>query len=58
MPIGAVQNLDRRELGAIFLGGATGGLLRVWLSSSLASGETSWPWAIFAINVTGSFALA
>ena len=58
MPTRVVPNLDRRELGAIFLGGAAGGLLRVWLSRSFASGTVSWPWAIFAINVTGSFALA
>ncbi|MFI4992401.1 MAG: fluoride efflux transporter CrcB [Solirubrobacterales bacterium] len=58
MPTRVLPNLDRRELGAIFLGGATGGLLRVWLSSSFVSGATSWPWAIFAINVTGSFTLA
>jgi CrcB protein len=48
----------RHALGAIFLGGAAGGLLRVWLSRSFASGATDWPWAIFAINVTGSLALA
>jgi CrcB protein len=54
----ALPNLDRRELGAIFLGGVAGGLLRVWLSRSFTSGVTGWPWAIFAINVSGSFVLA
>lgn len=48
----------RHALAAIFLGGAAGGLLRVWLSRHFSSGATDWPWAIFAINVTGSFALA
>jgi CrcB protein len=51
-------SLDRGELGAVFLGGAAGGLLRVWLSRSFASGATDWPWAIFAINVSGTFTLA
>jgi len=54
----AWPSLDRGELGAIFLGGAAGGLLRVWLSQSFAGGATDWPWAIFAINVSGSFLLA
>jgi fluoride exporter len=58
VPTTAARNLDRRELGAIFLGGAMGGLLRVWLSRSFASGPTGWPWAIFAINISGSFVLA
>jgi CrcB protein len=49
--------LDRRELAAIFIGGATGALLRVWLGEEFASAATSWPWATFSINVTGSFAL-
>lgn len=58
MPTKVVPNLDRRELAAIFLGGAAGGLLRVWLSRSFPSAAGEWPWAIFAINVSGSFALA
>jgi CrcB protein len=53
-----MSSLDRRELAAIFLGGAVGGLLRVWLSTTYASGQTSWPWTIFTINISGSFALA
>ena len=58
MPTRAVPNIHRHELWAIFLGGAAGGLLRVWLSRSFASGATDWPWAIFAINVSGAFTLA
>jgi CrcB protein len=50
--------LDRRELGAIFAGGAIGALARVWLSQRFTQGDTSWPWTIFVINVSGSFALA
>jgi fluoride exporter len=50
-------NLDRRELAAIFLGGATGGLLRVWIGEEFTGAAASWPWVTFSINVTGSFAL-
>src|ERR1700728_3441144 len=53
-----MSSFDRRELAAIFLGGMVGGLLRVWLSVTFASGVSSWPWTIFAINISGSFALA
>ena len=50
-------NLDKRELAAIFLGGAAGALLRVWLSEEFTGAADSWPWVTFAVNVTGSFAL-
>jgi CrcB protein len=53
-----VPELDRRELAAIFLGGALGALLRVWLARSFTNGPVQWPWTTFAINVSGSFALA
>jgi CrcB protein len=49
---------DRRALGAIFLGGMAGALARVWLGEHFASAAGAWPWATFAINVSGSFALA
>jgi CrcB protein len=58
VPTKVVPNLHRHDLAAIFLGGAAGGLLRVWLSRSFSSGAADWPWAIFAINASGSFALA
>ncbi len=53
-----MPRLDRREIAAIFLGGALGSLLRVWLGQTFTSAAGDWPWATFAINVTGSFALA
>jgi CrcB protein len=49
---------DRRELASIFAGGAVGALARVWLAETFPAGASAWPWAIFAINVSGSFALA
>jgi CrcB protein len=48
---------DWRQLGAIFLGGAIGAVLRVELSLALPSVDGSWPWIILAINVSGSFVL-
>jgi fluoride exporter len=53
-----VPPIDRRELAAIFVGGAAGALLRVWLGTSFSGGAPNWPWVTFAINVSGSFALA
>jgi fluoride exporter len=52
-----VPNLDRRELAAIFLGGAVGALLRAWIGETFTDAVTEWPWATFSINVSGSFAL-
>jgi CrcB protein len=49
--------VDRRELAAIFAGGAIGAVARVWLSQRYVQRDVSWPWTIFAINITGSFAL-
>jgi CrcB protein len=51
-------SIDRRELAAIFAGGAVGTIMRVWLGRHFAAADDSWPWATFAINISGSFALA
>jgi CrcB protein len=48
---------DRRELLAIFVGGAAGSALRVGLSQAFPDADGSWPWIIFAINVSGAFLL-
>src|ERR1041385_3452043 len=53
-----MPELDRREMGAIFLGGAGGSLLRVWLAQTVTSPIGTWPWATVGVNVTGCFALA
>jgi CrcB protein len=53
-----MRTYDRQELAAIFAGGAIGAIARVWLSQRFVQGDTSWPWTIFVINVTGAFALA
>ena len=45
------------SLAAIFAGGAAGALARVGIGDLFPSAVASWPWAIFAINVSGAFAL-
>jgi CrcB protein len=53
-----MPDLDRREITAIFLGGMAGSLLRVWLARTFSTSVGAWPWTTFAINISGSFALA
>jgi CrcB protein len=49
--------IDRRELGAVFLGGAAGTLLRAGLLEGLGEGAPGWPWATFVVNLLGAFLL-
>jgi fluoride exporter len=46
--------IDRRELGAVFLGGALGALLRAGLTEAFPVGDAAWPWATFAVNAVGT----
>jgi CrcB protein len=46
--------IDRRELGAIFLGGALGALLRAGLAEAIPPTAGAWPWATFLVNVAGA----
>lgn len=46
--------VNRRELGAIFLGGALGALLRAGLAEALPDPGVGWPWATFIVNVAGA----
>jgi fluoride exporter len=48
---------DRRELAAIFLGGALGAIARVALVEIGAASAPGWPWATFAANVLGALLL-
>jgi CrcB protein len=52
-----MERPDWRELVAIFAGGALGALARVGLTQAFPDAGASWPWAVFAINVSGSFLL-
>lgn len=49
--------LDRRELLAIFAGGALGALLRAGLTDWFGDPAPAWPWVTFAANVLGAFLL-
>jgi CrcB protein len=44
---------DRRELGAIFVGGAIGAAARTGLVELAPAHAGRWPWTTFAINVIG-----
>jgi CrcB protein len=46
---------DRREVAAIFAGGAVGALARVGLLHTGASTASSWPWITFSVNIVGVF---
>lgn len=46
--------IDRRELGAIFLGGMLGALVRAGLGEAFPAPEAGWPWATFLVNVVGA----
>jgi fluoride exporter len=51
------RSVNRGELGAIFLGGAAGTVLRAGLVEAFGDGAPGWPWETFAVNVTGAFLL-
>ena len=48
---------DRREIAAIFAGGALGTLLRATLAEEFPHSATSWPWPTFVVNVAAAFLL-
>jgi CrcB protein len=50
-PAARLPRFDRRELAAIFAGGAWGTLVRAGVSEALPHSPTSWPWATFIVNV-------
>src|SRR6201996_9131072 len=48
------RRFDRRELGAIYVGGVIGALARVGLSEALPHGVDAWPWATFIVNMVAA----
>jgi CrcB protein len=48
---------DRREIAAVFAGGACGGLLRAALGQLVPLAPGQWPWVTFVVNIAGSFLL-
>jgi fluoride exporter len=49
--------MDRREIAAIFTGGALGTLLRAALAEAFPHSATEWPWPTFAVNIVAAFLL-
>jgi fluoride exporter len=52
-----LPRIDRREMAAIFAGGALGTLLRAALAEAFPHPATAWPWPTFAVNVVAAFLL-
>jgi len=48
---------DRRELAAVFVGGFVGTVARAELVDAVPTRTGQWPWATFAVNLTGAFLL-
>ncbi|MCZ0732257.1 fluoride efflux transporter CrcB [Mycolicibacterium iranicum] len=49
--------LDRRELIAVFAGGALGTLARAGFEELAAPDPGRWPWPTFTVNILGAFLL-
>jgi CrcB protein len=48
---------DRRELAAVFVGGALGTVLRAAFAQAFPHGATSWPWPTFTVNIAAALLL-
>ncbi|BBY54600.1 fluoride efflux transporter CrcB [Mycobacterium koreense] len=48
---------DRRELAAVFAGGALGATARAVLETVVDPDPTRWPWTTFAVNILGALLL-
>jgi fluoride exporter len=57
LPRRILPRLDRREVVAVFAGGAVGTLLRAALSEAFPQSATSWPWPTFVVNVVAAVLL-
>ena len=59
--VGGVHNswmaYDRREIAAVFAGGALGTLARAGLEELAAPDPGHWPWPTFVANIIGAFLL-
>ena len=48
---------DRREVAAVFAGGALGTLARAALAEAFPHSATAWPWPTFAVNIVAALLL-
>ncbi|MDQ3768121.1 MAG: fluoride efflux transporter CrcB [Actinomycetota bacterium] len=51
------MRIDGAELAAIFAGGFVGAVARAALVEALPHQTGQWPWATFAVNIIGAFAV-
>jgi CrcB protein len=56
-PRAALPRADRREIAAIFAGGALGTLARAALAQAFPHAATAWPWPTFGVNIVAAFLL-
>ena len=56
-PRSALSRPDRREVAAVFAGGALGTLARAALAEAFPHAATAWPWPTFAVNIVAAFLL-
>jgi fluoride exporter len=56
-PRTALPRPDRREVAAVFAGGALGTLARAALAEAFPHAATAWPWPTFAVNIVAAFLL-
>ena len=52
-----IMRIDAAELAAIFAGGFVGAVARAALVEALPHQTGQWPWATFAVNIIGAFAV-
>ena len=50
----ALPRPDRREMAAVFAGGALGTLARAGLAEAFPHSATAWPWPTFAVNIVAA----
>ena len=48
---------DKKELAAVFAGGAVGTAARAAVNALTSPGPNHWPWATFTVNIVGAFIL-
>jgi fluoride exporter len=53
----SLPRIDRREVAAIFVGGALGTAARGGLAEAFPQPATAWPWPTFAVNIVAAFLL-
>jgi fluoride exporter len=53
----AAPRMDRREIAAVFAGGALGTMARAALAQAFPHSATAWPWPTFTVNIVAALLL-